>query len=184
MEAQIATVPNALSGLRLLLVPVIGWLVASGGHDRLAVALLIVAGFTDWLDGFLARRWNQVTAMGVLLDPLADRLAILTFAVALTVRGILPLWAAAAIGLRDLVLACTLPALRARGRWALPVTRVGKAATFGLLSSFPLLYIAHTVFAGIASLSLGLTGLSVALYWAAGAGYLRQVAVILRGEPR
>lgn len=180
MEAQILTVPNALSGLRLLLVPAIGWLLATGANDRLAIALLVIAGFSDWLDGFLARRWNQISRLGVLLDPLADRIAIIVFIWALAIRGVVPGAVVVAVILRDLLLALTLPVLRARGTWALPVTFVGKCATFGLLSSFPMLFIVRDAQSWVHTFAFAALWVSVLLYWVAGLGYLRQIRTLLK----
>jgi len=180
MEAQTLTLPNALSGLRLLLVPGIGWLIARGGHDGVAVALLALAGTTDWLDGFLARRWNQVSRLGTLLDPLADRLAILVFIIALSVRDIVPFAAVLAVVVRDVALALTLPSLRARGVWALPVTFTGKCATFGLLTSFPVVFLGRSLVPSLGPATDVLLWCSIGLYWWAGIGYLRQVAALRR----
>lgn len=184
MEAQILTVPNALSGLRLLLVPAIGWLLATGASDRLAVVLLVIAGFTDWLDGYLARRLNQVSQVGVLLDPLADRLAILVFVTALSIRDVVPVAAVVAIFLRDLLLGLTLPSLRARGIWALPVTLIGKCATFGLLSSFPALFIVREVQIWVHTFALAALWVAVLLYWVAGLDYLRKIRGLIKEVPQ
>ncbi len=184
MKAQALTVPNALSGLRLLLVPVIGWLIARGGNDEVAIGLLAIAGFSDWLDGFLARRWNQVSRLGVLLDPLADRLAIAVFVVALAARGVVPWAAVVLIVVRDVWLATTIPALRARGQWALPVTFIGKCATFGLLTSFPATFLTATVLPSFRLVSAGLLWISIAVYWWAGVGYIQQVNRLRREVAR
>ena len=135
---RVVTLPNALSVLRLLGVPLFLWLVLTE-RDALAIAVLMVSGTTDWLDGKIARAWNQMSRLGALLDPAADRLYILATLVGLTVRDVVPLWLTVTLVGRDLVLAGFLPVLRRYGYGPLPVHFLGKAATFNLLAGFPLL---------------------------------------------
>jgi len=134
----VLTLPNALSVLRLLGVPLFLWLVLTE-RDAMAVGVLAVGGATDWLDGKIARRWNQMSQLGALLDPAADRLYILATLIGLTVRGVVPWWVTAVLVGRDVVLAGFLPVLRRHGYGPLPVHFLGKAATFNLLAGFPLL---------------------------------------------
>jgi len=134
----VLTLPNALSVLRLLGVPLFLWLVLTE-RDAMAVGVLAVGGATDWLDGKIARRWNQMSQLGALLDPAADRLYILATLIGLTVRGVVPWWITAVLVGRDVVLAGFLPVLRRHGYGPLPVHFLGKAATFNLLAGFPLL---------------------------------------------
>ncbi len=136
---RILTMPNVLSMLRLLGVPVFLWLVLGPQADGWAVVLLFVAGATDYFDGKIARATGQISRLGQLLDPLADRLYILATLIGLVVRDIVPLWFALILIARDLVLAITLIPLRRRGVVGLPVTFLGKAATFNLLYALPLL---------------------------------------------
>lgn len=136
--SRILTLPNALSVLRLLGVPLFLWLVLTE-RDGFAVAVLMVSGVTDYLDGKIARAWNQMSRVGALLDPAADRLYILATLIGLTVRDVVPLWLTLILVGRDLFLATTLPVLRRYGHGPLPVHYLGKAATFNLLSGFPLL---------------------------------------------
>lgn len=136
--SRILTLPNALSVLRLLGVPLFLWLVLTE-RDGFAVAVLMVSGVTDYLDGKIARAWNQMSRVGALLDPAADRLYILATLIGLTVRDVVPLWLTLTLVGRDLFLATTLPVLRRYGYGPLPVHYLGKAATFNLLSGFPLL---------------------------------------------
>lgn len=137
---RVFTVPNVLSFLRLLGVPVFLWLVLVEEADTVAIILLAVSGFTDYLDGWLARRWNQISRVGQLLDPLADRLYILTTIVALTLRDIIPLWFAVLLVARDVYMAVIVALLKARrGLTGLPVHFLGKSATACLLYAFPLL---------------------------------------------
>src|SRR3954466_692190 len=88
--SAIWTVPNAVSALRLLGVPLFLWLVLGPEADVLALVLLMVSGFTDWLDGYLARRLNQTSRLGEILDPVADRLYILAVVVGLAVPATSP----------------------------------------------------------------------------------------------
>lgn len=136
---RIWTVPNALSALRLLGVPLFLWLALGPQADGWAVVVLMVAGFTDYLDGKIARRFNVTSRLGTLLDPAADRLYILATLVALTIRGIVPWWLAALIVARDVVLGVSLLVLRRHGHPPPDVTYLGKAATLCLLYAFPLL---------------------------------------------
>jgi cardiolipin synthase (CMP-forming) len=136
---RIWTVPNALSLLRLLGVPLFLWLALGVKADGWAVVVLMVGGATDYLDGYIARRFNQTSRLGTLLDPTVDRLYILATLVALTLRGIVPWWLSAAIIGRDVILAGGLLVLRRHGYPPPAVTYIGKAATLALLYAFPLL---------------------------------------------
>ena len=139
MEERILTIPNALSFVRLLLVPVFLWLVLGPKYDELALAVLMVSGFTDYLDGKLARRLNQTSKIGAILDPVADRFFILAVVIGLGYRDIIPWWLAVILPLRDVFLFSLVPFLRTRGYSSLPVHFLGKAATASLLYAFPLL---------------------------------------------
>jgi cardiolipin synthase (CMP-forming) len=137
---RILTIPNALSLLRLAGVPVFLWLVLGPHRDGIALLLLIASGLTDYLDGKLARLLNQSSKLGALLDPAADRLYIASTVIALTIRGIIPVWLLIVLVARDLVLLGFGPVLLRMGYGiALPVHFLGKAATFNLLYAFPLL---------------------------------------------
>jgi cardiolipin synthase (CMP-forming) len=175
---RVITVPNALSLLRLLGVPIFLWLVLGPESDGLAVLVLMLAGLSDWLDGKIARRWNQASRLGQLLDPAADRLYILATLVGLTLRDVLPSWITVAIIVRDVVLAGCLPVLRRHGYGPLPVHFLGKAATFNLLYAFPLLLLGDGTgaFATVAVVfGWAFVAWGTALYWWAGVLYLVQV---------
>ena len=180
---RIWTVPNALSVLRLIGVPVFLWLLLGPHADLAALILLAASGASDWLDGVLARRLNQTSRIGALLDPAADRLYILATLIGLTLRHIIPWWLAAVIVGRDLLLALTLPVLRRHGWGPPPVHYLGKAATFNLLYAFPLLLLAarHGTIADIARpIAWAFTVWGTALYLWAGVLYLGQVAQLTR----
>jgi cardiolipin synthase len=133
------TVPNLLSFLRLLTIPLFAWLALVPEQDQAAALVLAIGGMTDFFDGMLARRWNQVTRLGQLLDPIADRLSTITVLVVFLVRDVVPLWFVLVLVLRDVVLAVEMGRLKSRGITGLPVNFIGKAATFNLMIAFPLL---------------------------------------------
>jgi CDP-diacylglycerol--glycerol-3-phosphate 3-phosphatidyltransferase len=176
------TVPNLLSALRLAGVPVFLYLLLGPHADVAAVGVLMVSGVTDYLDGRLARAWGQVSRIGQLLDPLADRLYVVATVVAFSVRDVMPWWIGVAIIGRDVALAVTVPVLRRYGYGPLPVHFLGKAATFNLLSSFPLLLLAaHDNVVGHAVRPFGwaflIWGLAL-YYWAAGLYVVQTVRLI------
>lgn len=182
LSTRVLTAPNAISFARLLLVPVFGVLIATG-QDGWAVVVLAVSGVSDWLDGVLARRLGQVTRLGQLLDPAADRLFIAVTLVGLVWRGVVPMWLLVVILAREVVLGVMLLVLGRAGLGPPQVHLAGKAGTFALLYAFPLLLIASwdswvgTV-AEVAGWAFALWG--VGLYWFAGALYLRQARHRLR----
>ena len=181
---QLATVPNLLSLLRLALVPVFLILILNGQNWQ-AVVVLAIASITDFLDGYLARRLNQVTRIGQLLDPAADRLYIFSTLVGLTVAGIVPLWLMLVIVARDFVLLIAYVVLANHGYGPLPVHYLGKAGTFALLYAFPLLLISYIWTAGefvILPLAWAFALWGVGLYWWAGIVYLRQVRDVVKSS--
>ena len=135
---RVLTVPNLLSAIRLLLIPVFIYVLVFAHANGWAVAILMFSGASDWADGKIARTLNQSSRLGVLLDPAVDRLYMVTVPLVLALSGIVPWWFVITLVARDVLLAATLPLLRSRGLSALPVTYVGKAATFALMSGFPL----------------------------------------------
>lgn len=180
------TLPNILSTLRLLLVPVF-FLLILGHQDALAVLVMAVASITDYLDGYLARKLNQVTRLGQLLDPAADRLYILAALVGLVLVGYVPVWFAVILIVRDVMLMATYPLLSQRGFGPLPVHRLGKAGTFALLYALPLLLIARALVQVeyfIIPLAWAFASWGVFLYWWAGVLYLRQLFQLVKSHPR
>jgi len=191
VEAPVAdrvwTVPNLLSFLRLLGVPLFLWLALGPHADWWAFGVLAFAGLSDYADGMIARRFNQSSRLGALLDPAADRLYILATIVALTVRDIVPLWLAIAVPARDLLLAFTLPVLRRHGYGPLPVHFLGKAATLNLLYAFPLLLVAdHTGTVADVARPFGwaFAAWGVGLYWWAGWLYVVQFRQLIAPPAR
>ncbi|MFT4126449.1 MAG: CDP-alcohol phosphatidyltransferase family protein [Gordonia sp. (in: high G+C Gram-positive bacteria)] len=134
---RVLTVPNALSVLRLALVPVFVWVLLVAEANAWAFAILMISGVTDWLDGKLARLLRQSSRLGALLDPAADRLYIVVIPICFGLRDFIPWWLIGVIVARDVLLFATAPLLRSRGILALPVLYIGKAATFALMSAFP-----------------------------------------------
>jgi cardiolipin synthase len=181
---RVWTLPNALSMLRLVLVPVFFWLILTR-RDGAALLVLVLSGISDYLDGALARRWGQVSRLGQLLDPAADRLYILTTLLGLGWRDIVPWWLVVAIIGRDVLLAFAIPVLASRGYGPLPVHFLGKAATFNLLYAFPLLLLAQgdSVVADVARpIAWAFAWWGITLYWWAAWLYLRQVVELVRAD--
>jgi cardiolipin synthase len=177
VSSAIRTVPNAVTLVRLLMMPVCAYLLATGRYGW-GLVLTAVVGSTDWVDGWLARRTGQVSRVGQLLDPLADRLLIASVAVALVVRGVLPWPAAVLLLARDLLLLAGWPLLKRRGIEPPEVVFIGKAATLVLLIALPVLTLGATglAVAGVAHLlGLALLWVGVAMYYLAGAVYVRMV---------
>jgi len=184
---RVLTVPNVLSFLRLLGVPLFLWLLLGPEADGWAIVVLAASGWTDYFDGKIARKYGLISRVGQLLDPLADRLYILTTVLAFTVRGILPLYLTLILLARDVFLAALLPVLKRHGYGPLPVHFMGKAATYNLLFSFPLLLLgagSNTASDIGRALGWGFAIWGIALYWWAGVLYARQVRLLVRpGSP-
>ncbi|MCW2701262.1 MAG: CDP-alcohol phosphatidyltransferase family protein [Blastococcus sp.] len=182
---RVWTLPNALSVLRLLGVPLFLWLLLGPQADRWAVAVLMISGFTDWLDGKLARWLDQGSRLGALLDPAADRLYIVSTLVALALREIVPPWIVVLLVGREFVLAVALLVLRRYGYPPLQVHYLGKAATLLLLYAFPGLMLADGdgwLATLLEPFAWALTIWGTALYVLAGLFYLIQVGGIVRAE--
>src|SRR5437899_2799943 len=182
-SGRVLTVPNLVSFTRLLGVPLFLYLFLVPHSYGWAVAVLAVGGTSDWVDGYLARRLRQVSRLGELLDPLADRLYILATLIAFTAGGVVPWLFTGALLLRELVLIGCLAVLRRYGYGPLPVHYLGKTATFILLFAFPVLLLARASagaapVAGAVGWALAWWGL--ALYWAAGVLYVIQTVRLVR----
>ena len=185
--AKVWTLPNLLSLLRLAGVPLFLWLVLGPEEDGWALLVLAVSGFTDWLDGYLARKLDQRSQLGAILDPVADRLYILAVVVGLALREIIPWWLALALPLRDALLWILVPFLRTRGYSSLPVHFLGKAATANLLYAFPLLLLGDgegtiAELAQVFGWAFAFWG--IGLYWWAGILYAWQVRKLLATTER
>lgn len=182
VSSRILTVPNVLSFFRLVLVPVFLVLVIVG-EDVWALVILVVSSATDFLDGVLARRLNQVSRLGQLLDPAADRLFIFATLIGLAVRGIVPWWLVAIIVGRDALLLIIGITLANYGYGPLPVHHIGKIATFCLFYALPILMIGQAFpVAAFISTPIGwafaLWG--AFLYWWAGVIYIIETVRVIR----
>lgn len=176
------TVPNLLSFLRLLAIPVFLWCLLTH-RDGWALGIVMFGGLTDFFDGKLALWLDQRSRLGELLDPAADRLYILATVVGLSLREIIPWWLVLALLARDGVLSVGLLLLRRAGYGPLPVHFLGKAATMNLLYAFPLLLLGQgsstwSDAAWVAGWAFALWG--VLMYWWAALVYLSQVRALLR----
>ena len=133
---RVLTVPNLISALRIATIPVFWALIVDADTSAWGIALFALVVATDWVDGTIARRTGQVSELGKVLDPVADRVAIAAGLIALVVRGAFPLWAAALILARDVAVLVAGVLLAARGV-RLDVRWIGKVATFSLMIAIP-----------------------------------------------
>ena len=141
---RLLTVPNVISVIRLTCLPVFIYLLF-GRENRAAAAWLLAAlGATDWIDGYIARRWNQVSELGKILDPVADRLLFIVGVGGILIDGSVPVWFAIAVLVREVVVGGTTVVIAALGAKRVDVTWVGKAGTFWLMFSFPFFLASHS----------------------------------------
>jgi cardiolipin synthase len=182
---RVLTLANAISFARLLGVPLFLYLFLVAHRDGLAVAVLAVGGTSDWIDGYVARRLKQVSRLGELLDPFADRLYIFATVVAFTIDGVLPVVFTVVLLAREVFMGGCLVVLRRYGYGPPPVHYVGKTATFLLLAAFPLLLLAavapgtHRI---AHPMGWGLAWWGIVLYWLAAGLYAYQIGTVLRGR--
>ena len=185
LPERVWTIPNLLSVLRLLGVPLFLYLLLGPEADGWAILVLALAGLSDWADGKFAKWLNQYSRLGALLDPAADRLYIVSTLVALALREIVPLWVVVLLVGREVVLGLALLVLRHYGYPPLQVHYLGKAATLLLLYAFPILLLAQGegFWATLAEpFGWAFTIWGTAFYVLAGLLYLVQVAAIVRAE--
>ncbi len=144
-EDRILTVPNALTLIRLLCIPLFIWLLVLPKRSGwvAAVVVLAVLGVTDGVDGYVARHFDQVSRVGKVLDPIADRLLLGVAAVAIVVAGAIPFGVAIAALSREAVVAAGFLAVALAGGRRVEVQWAGKAATFGLMCALPLFLLGH-----------------------------------------
>ena len=168
-DDRIVTVPNLLTLLRLACVPLFLYLLFGLDEKVAAAGLLAVLGATDWFDGKIARRYDQVSELGKLLDPAADRILLITAVIAITIDGGVPLWFAAPIMIREPIMFAAVIALGLLGAKRIDVTWFGKAGTFGLMFAFPLFLVGNSdaswaAEAETAAWLCGIPGLALSLY--------------------
>ncbi len=185
---RIWTIPNLLSFLRLLGVPLFLYLLLVEQSDGWALVVLVASAITDWADGKLARLLDQYSRLGELLDPIADRLYVLAALLGFVIRGFIPWWLAAVIIGRDVVLAATLPVLKRYGYVGLPVHYLGKAATFCLLYGLPFLLLGQSASGTVVGqvclpIAYAFIAWGTVMYLWAGVIYLGQVVWIVRHCP-
>ena len=186
-DRRVVTIPNVITIIRLAGVPLFLYLILVPEADGWALLVLALSGISDYLDGYLARRLDQTSKIGEILDPVADRLYILSTVLGLAVRDIIPWWLAVLLPARDVFLWVLVPFLRTRGYSALPVHFLGKAATANLLYAFPLLLLGDGTgtlpyLAKVFGWAFAIWG--TALYWWAGLLYAWQVRKLLADHDR
>lgn len=182
-EDRLLTVPNVISVVRLACLPLFLWLLFGRDNRAAAASLLAALGVTDWIDGYIARHFNQISDVGKVLDPIADRLLFFVGVGGIVLDGSCPIWLAVAVLLREVVVAGATVALAAMGARRIDVTWFGKAGTFGLMVAFPLFLASHStlgwrdtaeVLAWVAAIpGLILSYLSMAMYVPLGRRALR-----------
>ncbi len=182
---RILTIPNVLSALRLLIIPVFIWVALGPENDTLAFGLLAISAITDWLDGVIARRFHMVSRVGQLLDPIADRLFVVSTLVVLALREIVPWWLVLVLVARDVALFFIQLYVHRRGVEPLPVHYVGKAATACLLYGMPLLFLSTgdgTVSAVAEPLGWAFIVWGTGIYWWSAVLYAEQASAVLQGR--
>ena len=168
-DDRVLTVPNLLSLGRLLCVPLFLYLLF-GRHDRTWAAWLLAGlGATDWVDGYVARHFHQVSTLGKILDPLADRILLGVAVIALLVDGSVPAWIGLLAVGREVVVGLAAVALAAMGARRIEVTWFGKAGTFGLMFAFPFFLASHSTLSirdefGVAAWLCVIPGLALSYY--------------------
>jgi cardiolipin synthase len=182
----VLTIPNALTFLRFLGIPLFIYLALSKHADGWAILTLAIGGATDYFDGKLARALNQESKFGEIADPTIDRLYILAVLVVLYIRGAIPLWLIAILIARDIFMAIVALVIQVKGFPPLTVTYLGKAATFNLLYAFPFLLLAlsdswYGTLAFIMGWAFAFWG--VALYLATAFGYFRTAVKTITVRP-
>jgi cardiolipin synthase (CMP-forming) len=172
---RLLTVPNAVTLVRLACIPLFVWLVF-GAHRQTGAAVLLGAlGATDWVDGYVARRFHQVSELGKIIDPVADRLLVAAGVVSIIVVGAVPLWFGVATLAREAVVSAATLLLASLGARRIDVLWVGKAGTFALMFSYPAFLLSHgsaewqVPFHAFAWFS-GIVGLALA--WVAALSYI------------
>jgi len=184
--SRVLTVPNVISFSRIALIPVFFLLIVDPDTTTAGVILFGVVIATDWVDGTIARRTGQVTELGKMLDPVADRLAIAAGIIALVIRGVFPLWAAVAILARDLVVLLAGSYVLSRTHIRLDVRWIGKVATFSLMVAVPAIsWGALDLPPGAAGTTIGWVCFTVGIveYYIAAFAYARDARRALRSAP-
>jgi cardiolipin synthase len=140
---RVLTAPNVITMVRLLCIPLFVWLLFGLHHQTWAAILLAVLGATDWVDGHVARRYGQVSTLGKVLDPAADRLLVGTAVITVIIHGAVPLWFGLATIAREVLVSVMVLGLASLGAARIDVLWVGKAGTFGLMCAYPAFLLGH-----------------------------------------
>jgi cardiolipin synthase len=173
---RIVTLPNAITLVRLACIPLFLWLLFGADRQSLAAVVLAVLGATDWVDGFVARRFHQVSTVGKVFDPLVDRILVITAVVAITVHGAVPIWFGVATLAREVVVSGAVLLLAAFGAARIDVLWVGKAGTFALMFAYPAFLLGDGT-AGwqepVRVIAWVTGGIGLTLAWIAAASYIQ-----------
>lgn len=166
-SSRILTIPNLVSFVRLLAIPVFWWVLLVEDDVTLAAWIVFIVGWTDWVDGYLARRLGQVSELGKVLDPVADRLLIASAVIGGLIAGVLPAWLGWGLIAREILMGLVALNLALRGGGTVEVRFLGKAATFALYGAIPAFYLAA---AGVLEWLLRPVGwflgiIGLVLYW-------------------
>jgi cardiolipin synthase len=169
---RILTIPNVITIVRLCCLPLFLYLLFGRDNRAAAAALLAILGVTDFVDGYIARHFNQVSDLGKILDPVADRVMFIVAAGAILIDGSVPVWFAVVVLIREVVVSAAVLLLAAFGAKRIDVTWYGKAGTFGLMIAFPLFLASHSTIgwadlAGVLAWIAAIPGLVLSLYAAA-----------------
>jgi cardiolipin synthase len=183
-RSAVLTVPNVLSFSRIVAIPFVAWAILHGGTEAVGLLGFGLLASTDWIDGYVARRTGSVTELGKVLDPVADRLAVIAVLIALVVRDAFPLWAAALVVVRDaLLLIAGAVVLSSRGI-RIDVRPIGKAATLLLMTGIPFVaWGAFDLWLGDAATVVGWIAYAagIVLSYAAAVRYALDLRAAIRG---
>ncbi len=172
-DDRILTIPNLISVARLCSVAVFLWLLFGRDDRASAAVLLAVLGATDWVDGWIARRFDQGSTLGKIIDPVADRILLGVGVAAILIDGSVPVWVGVVTVAREVIVSVGVLVLAALGAKRIDVTWWGKCGTFGLMVAFPLFLASHASFswhrvAGVVAWIVIVPSLLMAYYAAAG----------------
>jgi cardiolipin synthase (CMP-forming) len=182
-EDRVLTIPNLVTLVRFCGIGVFVWLLFGADRQTIAAVLLAVLGATDWVDGFVARRFHQVSNLGKIIDPVADRMLVATAVISVLVQGAAPIWFGVATIAREVVVSAAVLLLASLGAERIDVLFVGKAGTFGLMFAYPafLLSYGNAGWQGPIRVIAWVTGaVGLTLAWVAAGAYVPVALKALR----